>query len=531
MRRFTLIWWAPFALAIGGALLALTLTSASSASWGSQTAADAAILTLTGLCAVGAAAVLIIGFYRRLPEVALLGAVLTATSVLPLTHGMLLPGVMRAANPGSGIALMAAVPVGLLAATPLLLDGTALGRRIAKGWRSWTLFWVAVVCAAGIFLVTDPTAIAAPGPRSAVTLTVVAASLAGCTVVSLRHLRLFAIGRRDGSLLVSLGVLAPGLATLALLGAHELSPAWWLAHFADGLGLLFAAVGLCVLHWRDRSTALMLGPVLTRDPLRALEVGLTPVVRGFIDALAEKDRVTRDHVVRVSELAMRIGESLRLDATELRAAGLGGLLHDVGKLLTPDHVLKKTGPLAASEREIIERHPIDGELLLAPYPHLVGVAAVVRSHHERPDGLGYPDGLSADVLPRAASAVSVADAWDAMVSDRPYRSGISLERAESILHDGAGSQWSPAAVNALIDQVARHGPVRTPYLATQTDGGSGPGLLAACLPEPADEASNIESSANVPGSETQRNHDAGHRGNSSKRGRDDLHAARLPSLR
>jgi HD domain-containing protein len=94
-------------------------------------------------------------------------------------------------------------------------------------------------------------------------------------------------------------------------------------------------------------------------------------------------------------------------------------LHDVGKLLTPDAILTKPGALTDEERDIVERHPIDGEALLAPYPHLAEAAKIVRCHHERPDGSGYPDRLTAAQIPLGASIVSVVDAWDAMVNDRP----------------------------------------------------------------------------------------------------------------
>lgn len=161
---------------------------------------------------------------------------------------------------------------------------------------------------------------------------------------------------------------------------------WWLAHFTDGLGVLFAAGGLWLAHYRDRSLVIVLAPVLAREPLAALQLGLTPVVLQFVAALQVKDEVTRQHVSRVSELAMRAGERARLDPLTLRAVGLGALLHDVGTLLTPDEVLMKPSSLTDEERAIVERHPADGAALLAEFPHLAEAAKIVRAHHERPDG-------------------------------------------------------------------------------------------------------------------------------------------------
>ncbi|MHB8533053.1 MAG: HD-GYP domain-containing protein, partial [Solirubrobacteraceae bacterium] len=117
------------------------------------------------------------------------------------------------------------------------------------------------------------------------------------------------------------------------------------------------------------------------------------------------------------------------------------------------------------------------------------VAAVVRSHHERPDGRGYPDGLTAAQIPDTAAIVSVVDAWDAMVSDRPYRQGMPRDRARAILQGGAGSQWVGPAVETVLAELSERGPVLTPALERvgRTDGrgprGDREDLVAACLPD------------------------------------------------
>lgn len=487
MAFFVLRWWVPFVATAGSAMAILSLGPARSVAWDHPDLAFVTVLGLTGACAVGAALVVSLGVMRRLPEVALLGSALWVVSLLPLAHGLLLPGHLYGPNPGTDLALMAAVPAALVAALPLLLDGTAAGAWLALRWRAWAISWMVLPVAACVALLASPTAV--PMPAGGWTVAIVAVSLGGTAMLSLRHLHLFAIGRRAGSLLASLGFIAPGLATIAFLGAEPLSPAWWVAHLIDGIGVLFAAIGLLWAHWRDRSLAFVLHPVLTREPLAALELGLTPVVHDFIAALERKNAVTREHVVRVAELAMRAGQRAGLDGTALRAVGLGGLLHDVGKLLVPDAILNNPGALSESERSVIERHPADGAAMLTPYPHLAEVAEVVHSHHERPDGSGYPDGLVGAEIPLTASIVSVVDAWDAMVSDRPYRDGMPLERAEGILRDGAGAQWLPSAVDSVLAEVRLGGPVTVPRLRSvgRAAAPEGPGLggdsVDACLPE------------------------------------------------
>jgi len=486
MARLVLRWWAPFVGITGGALAILSLGPDRTTVWNHPELAFVVILVLTVGCAVGAAAVVVLGIVRGLAEVALLGSALWVVSLLPMIHGLLLPGHLYGQNSGSTVALMAAVPGALVAGLPLLLDGTRAGNWLARRWRPWSSGCIALSAAAAVALLIWPRSIPAPSGLQAAPI--VAVSLLGTGFLSIRHLRLFAIGRRGGSLVASLGFIAPGLATIAFLGAAPLSPGWWLAHLTDGLGVLFAVGGLLWAHWRDRSLALVLAPVLSRDPLVALELGLTPVVHEFIAALEHKDDVTRMHVIRVSELAMRSGERAGLDGVRLRAVALGGLLHDVGKLVTPDAILTKPCQLTDAERSVIERHPLDGQAMLAPYPHLAEVGDVVRSHHERPDGTGYPDGLMGSQIPLTAALVCVVDAWDAMVCDRPYRAGMPLERAEAILREGAGTQWVPDAVKTVLDEVHARGQVVAPRLGHvgHTSTGHLPetdeDLVDACLP-------------------------------------------------
>lgn len=489
MLRFALRWWASFVVPVAALIVTLSLGPTGADAWGDAQSGFVIVLVLAASCAVGAVLVVAVGAVRRLPEVALLGGVAWAVSLMGMIHGLLLPGGPYGANPGSQVAVMLAVPVALAAGLPVLLDGRRSGLWLAVRCRAWVTVSLLVPAALGAALLLQPRLLPAPSVGGPIAIAIVAVSLAGTGALSLRHLRLYAIGRRGGSLLASIGFISPGLATIAFLGAAPLSPGWWIAHLTDALGVLFVAAGLLWAHWRDRSLAIVLSPVLTREPLTALELGLTPVVHRFIAALEAKDEVTRLHVIRVSELAIRIGERAGLDAVSLRAVGLGGLLHDVGKLLTPDRILVKPGALTDEERAVIERHPLDGEALISPYPHLAEVASIVRWHHERPDGRGYPDRLAGAEIPITASIVSVADAFDAMVSDRPYRDGMPTARAQEILAGGSGTQWQPRAVEALLAELhdrgllalsrSRHMPRIVPSAApseTEDD------LLAACMP-------------------------------------------------
>jgi len=216
-----------------------------------------------------------------------------------------------------------------------------------------------------------------------------------------------------------------GLSSLVWIVEEPFSIAWWGAHLVDIAGVFAALFGLGFAHFRDRSVASILAPVVNRDPLVALELGLTPTVHGFVAALEQKDPITRAHVVRVGELAARLGLRAGLPPDRIRNLALAALLHDIGKVFTPDAILKKPGALSDAEFETVKEHTIWGFELMRSSPLLAPAAPLVRWHHERPDGRGYPDGLGESELPEEVGIVSVCDALDAMTSTRQYRAGMS----------------------------------------------------------------------------------------------------------
>lgn len=430
--------------------------------WVAPTFAFWIVLVLTFLCAVGAVAVTVIGWRRRLAEVAILGALLVNVSILPLVHGLTIPGVLYGPNTTTGVAALISVPLGVLIGLPLIFSGSAFSRAIGTRWRFWSVGAMCVSVGACAVLLAAPNAFPAPRTGAPATLMLVALALAGTLTLSLRHLRLFRIGRRGASLAASVGFAYLGVSTLVFLAEHPFSVPWWAAHIADVTGVFAAIFGLAIAHFNDRALASALSPVLNRDPLVALELGLTPVVHRFVSALERKDQVTRDHVVRVGELSMRAAVRAGLEADRLRAVGLAGLLHDVGKLFTPEEILRKPSGLTTEEFETIKNHTVAGAELMAREPLLAGAANFVRWHHERPDGGGYPDGLCHGEIPIEASIISVCDAWDAMTCDRPYRKGMPAERAREVLRDGVGSQWEKVSVEVVLAELDGNGAVIAP---------------------------------------------------------------------
>jgi putative two-component system response regulator len=178
-------------------------------------------------------------------------------------------------------------------------------------------------------------------------------------------------------------------------------------------------------------------------------------VQSLVESLELKDPYTRGHSVRVSRYATAIARTMGFDAARVRQIELGGQLHDIGKIGVREDVLNKPGPLTPEEYEHIMTHPVLGWRVLQP---LLGdnpiVLNITRSHHERMDGRGVPDGLVGEAIPLEARIVSVADAFDAMMSRRPYRRGLSHDDALAELHRSAGAQFDRHAVDAFLEVVA-----------------------------------------------------------------------------
>lgn len=173
--------------------------------------------------------------------------------------------------------------------------------------------------------------------------------------------------------------------------------------------------------------------------------------QALVHALEAKDAYLRGHSLRVAEYAVGVARELDVTDDEVDAIALGAHLHDIGKIGVSEEVLHKTGELTEAEYRHIMEHPVIGARILGPMFRDKSLEiAIVRSHHERMDGGGLPDGLKGDAIPVPVRIVAVADAFDAMTSVRPYRPSLGVERALQELRDGKGVQFDPAAVEAFL---------------------------------------------------------------------------------
>ena len=177
------------------------------------------------------------------------------------------------------------------------------------------------------------------------------------------------------------------------------------------------------------------------------------VLRLAVDA---KDEYTRGHSDRVVALSMEIGRAFGFGESKLEELRVAGLFHDIGKIGTADYILLKAESLTADEYEEIKRHPTKGAMILSAVSMFESIVPVIRHHHERWDGAGYPDGLVGKKIELNARIIAVADAFDAMMSDRQYRSHLSFEDAIQQLREGAGSQFDPDVVGCLFALIEKN---------------------------------------------------------------------------
>jgi len=209
--------------------------------------------------------------------------------------------------------------------------------------------------------------------------------------------------------------------------------------FARELGELYRA---------ERSRTFELQQVLD-----SLQQSYLATMKSLAQVIEAKDRTTRGHLDRTQAYGLALARRIDPGLVATPTLGYGFFLHDIGKVGVPEHILCKEGPLSGDEWDVMRRHPSVGAQIVTPIAFLSEAVELIRHHHERFDGSGYPDGLRGDGIPLSARVFSVADSFDAMTSDRPYRGSIGVERALAELHGGAGSQFDPGVVKVFVQMI------------------------------------------------------------------------------
>jgi putative nucleotidyltransferase with HDIG domain len=268
-------------------------------------------------------------------------------------------------------------------------------------------------------------------------------------LVALRAARTYVLTRRVADLAVVVGVVWLAIALVPVLLLAPGGWAWWLGHALELAGIALVGLPIALDLHRGTPSRPVVGDLGAAELVAAEEVFLGARVRALMVRLADKDVSTEEHTRRVAELAVTLGEALGLAPGRLRELAIGGLLHDMGKLAVPDSILGKPGPLDDAEMAVIREHPTGGDELLAELGFGARIRAIVRGHHERLDGSGYPDGLRDGELELETRILAVADVYDALVSVRVYRAAWPPDRALALLREEAGTAFDERCVAAL----------------------------------------------------------------------------------
>jgi putative nucleotidyltransferase with HDIG domain len=186
-----------------------------------------------------------------------------------------------------------------------------------------------------------------------------------------------------------------------------------------------------------------------RKRTQELHKSYMATVRALANAVEARDAYTGKHAERVAAYALLIAHAAGLDLAHDREIEFGFLLHDVGKVAVPDAILFKPGRLTPEERLVIEQHPVTGHQIVREIDFLGQARDVIRHHHERFDGTGYPDRLAGEAIPLSARVFAVADVLDALTTERPYRLASSIAQAREMIVAGSGSQFDPAIIAAF----------------------------------------------------------------------------------
>jgi putative nucleotidyltransferase with HDIG domain len=228
-----------------------------------------------------------------------------------------------------------------------------------------------------------------------------------------------------------------------------------LAVFATLYGALALLVRNASSMLRHQATTLQTRSRELMDSYRRLEESSLEAIESLNATVDAKDPYTAGHSARVQRIALAVAEELGVPAHRLDAVRFGGLFHDIGKIAVPDSILTKPGELDEEEFAVVMRHPADGAEIVSHFSRLHEAVPLIRHHHERWDGTGYPDGLAGHEIPPEACVVGLADAWDAMTTDRPYRAALSVEQAAAEVRACRGTQFSPAVVDAFFSAFRR----------------------------------------------------------------------------
>jgi putative nucleotidyltransferase with HDIG domain len=414
------------------------------------------VSSIAGLAAIvavfaGAAAVRV-----RQPGVVLLAIGCLLCGTLMLIHGLVTPGVRHTRYNlwVSRAPLLAVLAFALCQFVACFCTTSRVGRAIG---RHAPVVLGAVTAGTFLFaywIVSDPSRLHGDVPI-AHELGLGQLVLLVCAIVLLptavRHWRRYRLG---GDALQAVLAIAATLSIASVMSIKfgklwHLS--WW--HYHLYLFVAFSAVAWTVFtrYVKSRRISSLLANAFAVDPLQHISSSYPDALQQLVSAVETKDAYTHGHSRRTANIATALGVKLRLQPEELRILAQGAYLHDVGKIAVPDEILNKPDRLTAEERDIIETHAEIGAQMVQEGADLGPCVGIVRHHHERFDGTGYPSRIGGQDIPLLARVTAVADVWDALTSDRAYRAGWEPSHALAHIVAARGTHFDPKVVDALLE--------------------------------------------------------------------------------
>ena len=408
-----------------------------------------------GLAAAAAVVLTVSGARRGDARSVLIGTAFSSMAALLCIHGLMTPGFLVGMNGLVAFAGAATLPVGgavlALAVIPELRRPSAV-----KPVLMLQAVLLTLIVALGTVGLADPELVPAvpeAGSTAAWIALVVGVALYGA--LGIRAGRTYLLTRRFADLTVVFGLVLLGVSLFPGLLMRYYELGWWLGHAWELIGIGLVGVPVALDLHRGAQSRPLTNDLRASELVSAADAFMGPTVRALLVRLAHKDDYTAEHTRGVALRAVQVGEELGLAPVRLRELAIGGLLHDVGKLAVPNEILQKPGALTDDEFDVIKRHPDMGADLVRELGFSAQVGKLVRDHHERLDGSGYPRGLGAPDLDIETRILALCDVFDALLSKRVYRDAWTLADTLELISRESGTKFDPACVDALERVIAR----------------------------------------------------------------------------
>lgn len=245
------------------------------------------------------------------------------------------------------------------------------------------------------------------------------------------------------------------ISQLIMVMGEQWKLSWWMYHFLLLASMIVMLLGLIKQYAVRGTLEGALRAIFTNDPFEKITTSTSPSLKALIIAIEKKDTYTVGHTFRVTMYALKLAEELQLKPEQLRALAQGALVHDVGKISIPDSIINKPGKLSVDQRNEIEKHPVQGYEMCRALGFMKEELNIIRSHHEKWDGSGYPDKLQGEEIDLLARIVAVADVYDALTSERAYRKAWPHNKAMNLLMEQRGIHFDPKCVDAWVNLCLR----------------------------------------------------------------------------